>query len=351
MLKRYRRSAGGNWYLRGSIAGKPIHESTGTSVAGQAEAIRIRRENELLERHAFGKAQTLTLAEAALAYMNAGGEARFLGRILEYFGPDAMLGAIDNAEINRAALAIYPGAANATINRQLITPIAAVVNMAAAEGLAEPRRFKRRKGDTRRTRWLTPAEAEALIAAAPAHILPALGFMLGGGCRCSEALGIDMAHFYPATGEAWLPDTKNGHPRMIALPRRALDLVRARPLPDLGAICRTPRGAPYVLRANGGGQISAAFAQACAGADLDPKEVTPHILRHTWATWYYAQTRDFGGLLDLGGWQKADMAQRYRKIAPASLAGQLFDLGWDFTTLGQASGQDAPARPGLRVIK
>jgi len=352
MLKRYRRHARGNWYLRGSVAGKSIHESTGTSIAAQAEAIRIRREAEILERHAFGKANTLTFAEAALAYMNAGGESRFLGRILAYFGPDAMLGAIDNAAINAAAAALYPGAANATINRQLITPISAVVNMAAAEGLADPRRFKRRKGDPHRTRWLTPAEAEALIAAAPAHILPALGFMLGGGCRCSEAIGIDMKDFYPATAQAWLPDTKNGHPRMISLPRRAFDLVRAQPLPDLGPLCRTPRGAPYVLRANGGGQISAAFAQARAAAGLGP-DVTPHVLRHTWATWYYAQTKDFGGLLDLGGWQKADMAQRYRKIAPANLAAQLFDLGWDFTALGDRAGLGDHARakaPPLRLV-
>ncbi|MEH6834832.1 site-specific integrase [Falsihalocynthiibacter arcticus] len=359
-LTRYRRTPRGNWYLRGTVQGHHIHESTGTGIANQAEAIRIRREAELLERGAFGKAQTLSFAEAALAYMDAGGEARFLARILTHFGPDTLLSEIDNAAINAAAAALYPGAAAATVNRQLITPISAVVTMAANEGLATPRKFKRRKGDRIRTRWLTPEEATALIKAAPPHILPALGFMLGGGARSSEALGIDMAHFYPATAEAWLSDTKNGHPRMLRLPAAALDLVRACPLPDTGPICRTPKGKPYILRANGGGQISAAFAEACRGAGLDPKEVTPHTLRHTWATWFYAQTKDFGGLLDLGGWQKADMAQRYRKIAPGDLPERLVRAGWDFTELGQIRaviGQPEarpvarPGQPSLRVIK
>lgn len=353
-LTKFRRKAGGNWYIRGTVQGVSIHESTGTSIAGQADAIRIRREAEILERGAFGKAQTLTFAEAALAYMNAGGEARFLGPILQHFGPDTMLAQIDNAAINAAAAALYPKSASSTINRQLITPVSAVINMAAEEGLATPRKLKRRKGENIRTRWLTPEEAEALISHAAPHILPAIGFMLGGGCRCAEALGIEMKHFYPATAEAWLPDTKNGRPRMVQLPGRGLELVRALPLPDAGTICRTPRGRAYVQRANGGGQISAAFAKACTDAGLDPKEVTPHVLRHTWATWFYAQTKDFGGLLDLGGWQKADMAQRYRKIAPSDLAGRLRRAGWDFTMLGErAQAESVPAAQttGLRLVK
>ncbi|WP_286759222.1 MULTISPECIES: tyrosine-type recombinase/integrase [Sulfitobacter] len=251
-----------------------------------------------------------------------------------------MLAQIDNAAMNAAASKLYPTSANSTINRQLITPVSAVINMAAEEGLATPRKLKRRKGDNIRTRWLTPEEAEALISAAAPHILPAIGFMLGGGCRSAEALTVQMRHFYPATGEAWLPDTKNGRPRMIQLPDRALELVRAQPLPNDGPICRTPRGKAYVMRSNGGGQISGAFTNACEAAGLDPKEVTPHVLRHTWATWFYAQTKDFGGLLDLGGWQKADMAQRYRKIAPADLASRLRRRGWDFTTFGIGSATD-----------
>jgi integrase len=197
-----------------------------------------------------------------------------------------------------------------------------------------------------------------LIAAADPHILPAIGFMLGGGCRSSEALGAQITNFYPATAELWLPDTKNGRPRMVQLPARARDLVIGDGLPDTGPICRTPRGRPYVLRTNGGGQIAGAFKKACIAADLDPARITPHILRHTWATWFYAQTKDFGGLLDIGGWQKSDMAQRYRKIAPADLATRLHAHGWDFSALGEMAkaatpkAETAPTQNArFRVIK
>lgn len=333
MLKRYQRKTGGNWYLRGTVAGHSIHESTGTSERRIAEAIRIRREAELLERRAYGPKATVTFAEAALTYLESGGEGRFLTQILRHFGPDTLLAQIDNATVNRAALAIYPDARGATINRQLITPISAIINMAAKNDLCSPRHFKRRADDRKRLRWLTPEEAERLIAAAPPHLLAPLGLLLGGGCRTGEALALDVSTFYPNTGEAYLPDTKNGHPRMIRLPTRALDMVLSQDIPDVGPICRTPKGMPYVIRENGGGQIAGAFRKACEAADLGP-EVTPHVLRHTWATWFYAQTRDFGGLLDLGGWQKADMANRYRKIPPSDLAGRLFAHGWDFTIGG-----------------
>ena len=359
-LKKFRRGAG-VYYIRGTVAGHSVYESTGTRDAARADAIRIRREAELLDRHAYGKAATLTFAEAALAYMQAGGETRFLAKILEHFGRDTLLSDIDNAAIAEAEAALYPEAAAATVNRQLIVPISAVVTMAADEGLTEPRRFKRRKGDRVRTRWLTPEEAEQLIEAAAEgapHILPAIGLMLGAGLRSSEALGVDMAHFYPATGEAWIPKTKNGEPRMVRLPSRALDLIRSRPLPDAGAICRSPKGRAYVQRENGGGQISTAFANAVTRAGLDRNEITPHVLRHTWATWYYAQTHDFGGLLDIGGWKKSDMAQRYRKIAPANLPDRLQAHGWSFgATIREEQPTAAPfrqasgGRPILRVIK
>lgn len=75
--------------------------------------------------------------------------------------------------------------------------------------------------------------------------------------------------------------------------------------------------------------MQTAFNKARDAAGLGDN-VTPHVLRHTWATWFYAQTRDFGTLMDQGGWSKADMANRYRKLAPDDLSERLLKHGWDF---------------------
>ena len=347
MLRKFRRTPGGNYYIRGTVAGQRIFESTGLDKAAAAEAYRARREQEIITRHSLGRAATLTFAEAALAYMESGGETRFIGPILDHFGPDFLFRDINNSAANTAAAALYPDAKPATINRQVLTPLSAVINYIAGETGQPAIRLKRRKGETKRLRWLTPEEAEKLIAAADPHLVPILGFLLGGGCRTGEALQITPQLFYPKTGEAYLPQTKNGHPRMIQLPPRALNMVISRGVPEAGTICTTPRGRPYVIRDHGGGQISGAFRKAATAAGLG-RDVVPHPLRHTWATWFYAQTRDFGRLLDLGGWQKADMAMRYRKAAPADLGTRLWDHGWDFSDPATRAPE---ARPGLRVVK
>ncbi|MGR3498799.1 MAG: tyrosine-type recombinase/integrase [Limimaricola soesokkakensis] len=331
-LKLFRRSAGGAYYMRGTVQGNHVYESTRTGNRREAEAIAHRREIEIRDRYALGRAATLTFAEAALDYMGAGGERRFLGPILEHFGPDMRLRDVDNAAVTAAAQEIYPQASTATINRQLVTPISAVYAMAADQGLVDPRRFKRRRAASTRRRWLTPEEAEALIAAATPSFKPTLGLLLGSGVRAGEAVALAVQDFHPDTGEAWLQRTKTDAPRMIWMPRRAVDLVLSRPLPDLGPVLRTRAGAAYAqVGPNQGGQFKTAFHRTRTAAGLGT-DVTPHVLRHTWATWYYAATRDFGGLIDLGGWTSADMANHYRKMAPADLPARLLAHGWEFNT-------------------
>lgn len=354
MLTLWRRNGKGNWIIRGTVAGQRVHQSTGTDKRRLAEAAKTRLENELLERSIYGRPATVTFAEATLTYLESGGEGRFLRRVLEYAGPDTLLKDIDNDWLNRAARELYPDAAPATVNRQLITPVSAVVTLAAEDGLCEFRRFRRRSAKGGRIRWLTPEEAERLIEAIREmhpHILRPVAIMLGGSARSAEALKLQIPDLHLATGEAFIREPKNGADRMIQFPARAVALITETELPEIGPVCLTPKGKPYVIRANGGGQIAGAF-NACREAAGLGRDVTPHVLRHTWATWFYAQTRDFGRLMDLGGWKKADMANHYRKLAPEDLGDRLAAHGWDFTRAEFRRPAVRPgARPELRAIK
>ncbi len=348
-LRLYRRSPRGHYYVRGSIAGNRIHESTGLSSRRQAEAWAHRRESQALERHALGEKATLTFGEAAHEYMQTGGERRFLAIIIRYFDIDTRVAEISNSTLLEAAAALYPDASPATINRQLITPISAVINMAADNGRADHRKFRRLKARGARTRWLDPVEFERLLGKAPPHLVPILACMIGAGCRSSEALGADVSQWHPVTGELWLPETKNGHPRMVQLPERARDLVLAAGVRSEGRLFRTPKGQGYIMRENSGGQIQTAFKNARAEAGLGP-DVTPHVIRHTWATWFYAATQDYGRMLDLGGWRAPGTAERYRKLAPADLGARVTRAGWDFTRLGDQLPDPKERRAGLRAV-
>jgi integrase len=60
-------------------------------------------------------------------------------------------------------------------------------------------------------------------------------------------------------------------------------------------------------------------------AGKDGKEIlrprfTPRDLRHTWATWLYAEGRDIRVLMQLGGWRTIAMATRYTHVNPDHLA-------------------------------
>lgn len=325
-LRTWRRSKTSNWIVRGTLNGREIWESTGTRSKAAAEARRHEIETELRERGATG-GRGPTFAEAALTYMEAGRSPRFLAPIIEHFGKRTLLAEIDTAMVNEAAAALYPHAADSTINRQLITPILAVKNFHA-------RPIQKRKGDDQRIRWLTPDEFSRLLVKADPHIRPILMLLVSTGVRTGEALTLQRSDLFLDTGEAYIARaegrmSKSGRARMVRMPPKAVAYLRATIKVASGPVFRTPKGKPYVVNEGRGGQIQAAFNKARDAAELGA-DVTPHVLRHTWATWFYAQTRDFGGLMDIGGWARETMANRYRHNAPADLAERLRLAGWDF---------------------
>lgn len=333
------------WHVDFTVAGRRVRRRLGIRDRG-GKAI-ARRAAEAIWRKAWDD-HLAPPAEvnpgtpfhtAARRYVEAGGSARYLERILTYAGPDTMAEDIDERWLLTAAAVLYPGCKPDTVRRHLRVPVNAVLN--------HHRGRRRQKGtDTRRVRWLTPEEADLLIAAAaqltlPRHSKPEvqtlrkIAFMLGTGVRPGECFATEVKDWNPASKQWWIAGEAVGAgktaaaARWVRLPDRAIEMVQ--PMPEVGRAFLTPYGQPIVLREGQGGQMQTAFNAARDAAGLG-KDVTPYTLRHTWATWFYAQTRDFGALMDLGGWDRADTANRYRKIAPDDLPQRLLAHGWDFRT-------------------
>src|SRR5215475_10253513 len=141
-LKLIRRPGRPHWYLHGSVRGISIRESTGVADAKAAEVIRARREWEIIQRSVFGAEATATFVGAAVSYLEAGGERTYLKPIIARIG-SMPLGKIDQATTERTARALYPNASPATLNREVFTPIAAVLNHAAKRGLCARRVIER----------------------------------------------------------------------------------------------------------------------------------------------------------------------------------------------------------------
>lgn len=278
------------------------------------------------------KPKKISFAKAAELYEASGGEGRFLPKLIRYFGHDTWIDDIDELMIAKAAADLYSGAKPDTLRRQVRVPVRAIQNFAAGKR-------RQKSTDVRRLRWLTPEEAERLLAVAsdPRSVglrdpnretLRKVSFMLGTGAGPGETMSLDASGWNPITRQWWLVGTKTLYrPRFVVLPQRTVDLIRD--VPEAGIAFPAPNGQPYKIHANRGAQMAVAFGKVREGAGLG-RDVVPYTLRHTWATWFYAQTKDWARLLDQGGWGRSDTANRYRKVAPADLANRLLAHGWDF---------------------
>src|SRR5579864_861037 len=119
-LKLEKRDGSPYYYLRGTLRGIRVRESTGTDDKAAAEEIKAKREWEILQSSVFGVKTGGTFLAGVASYLENGGEPRFLQPLIDHFG-STPLAKIDQAAADAAAKALYPGRAPATLNRQLYT--------------------------------------------------------------------------------------------------------------------------------------------------------------------------------------------------------------------------------------
>lgn len=269
-------------------------------------------------------------AEAVESYLKAEQrhpeQVRRLVRIVRALG-DVPLSAVDQAAVDRVRdRALRPNPAPATVRAQVITPIRSVLNHAHRRGWCDPPHFEIPRQVEGRTLYLVPAQAVQLIDAAAVHLKPLLIFLLGTGARLGEALSLDWRDVdlqgARVIFQPWL--TKARRRRIAALPPAVVAALARLPHRD-GAVFRwntnpthdgrVKRSLPYHRPKSGGGQIKTAFAAAIERAGLDPA-LTPHALRHTWASWHYAVNRDLLALKVEGAWSTIALVERYAHLMP-----------------------------------
>lgn len=322
-LKLCRRRGSDNWYMRGTVRGIAVFESTGTDNKKAAEEVRARRESEVLDISIHGKKAVGTFMQAAVLYLEAGGSPRFVGAYDELSGKwDGLIGHFGNSklssigqiELDAAARLLYPKASAETRNRQVYTPFIAIWKKAETRGLCEIKRWERPRMDAKpRDRWATLKEVERMVGAASPHIGRLVVFLAFTGARMSEALALDWSDVDEAAGWAVLRDTKRKnedrgvplHPSAL----QALSEIEGR----TGAVFRTHKGLPYYdAQKLAGGQAKTGWRAMCRRAEVTG--ITPHTLRHTFSTWLTAagvseRIRD-----ELMGHASTDTGRRYAHV-------------------------------------
>ncbi len=296
-----------NYTVRGTYLKQYVDQSTGTGEIRIARKVLAKIKSEI-ERGEFGQPGGPTFEDAAVTYMEAGGEATYLTPLLLHF-KERPLATIDQAAIDDAALKLYPKAGNATRNRHVYTPVSAILKRAGINLV-----LKRPKGalGEARTDWLWPEQAFRLFKEAD-KIDPEFGlflrFLTYTGLRLSEALNLEWKDVRLDEGFAYVAETKTGDPRPVFIPVDiAKRLDRYRDLLLAGA-----RGKPHhgrVFRFTKSGRLYDFLRRARLASGIS--RASFHTLRHSWATWMrrYAGL-DTKGLVATGAWRDPQAASRY----------------------------------------
>lgn len=333
------------FYVRGKYCEIRLNKSTGTDDEAAARRILAtwRKQAERGEFASTNKAAPVTFVQAAFAYTQAGGEHVFLPPICKAW-EGRLLTEIDQIAIDTLATELYPKASAATRNRQVYTPVSAVLKRAGVEkSIKRPVGWKGNKS----TSWLEPDQAFALFEEAD-KTDPEFGllckFLLYTGMRLSEALSREMRDIRLGTRAfVYLPDSKNGEPRGCHLPpflvgafmaqpaRKVSEVVRGdaghfqtgRPLQDAGVpfLERSPEA--KLFRFHDGGALRAMLraAMKAAGLSFPRRQGGFHIFCHTYGSWMHRfGNLDTYGLVRTRRWKDPDSADRYNHTEATSEA-------------------------------
>lgn len=293
--------------VRGTEFGEYLNRSTKTASKREAQRFLAAWRDEAQRRSLSGPVREVTtFASAALAYIQANGETRFLRPLVEHFG-EKPLADIDQGAIDGSAVTLYPAATSATRNRQVYSPVSAVMKRAGFE-----KAIKRPKGwrSAPRPHWLRPEQAFALLEAASAEnerFGALLAFLLYTGCRLSEALRLEWDEVDLPRAVARLRETKNGEALTVHLPAGIVAL-----LANLG----DGRSRRSVFGFSKSGRLYALLSasEKRAGISL-PDRSAFHVLRHSHATWRRLYTgADTTALTQTGLWKSRQAAAVYEHV-------------------------------------
>jgi len=322
-----------------------------TKLADRTKAAKLLAKwREEIERGEFARPGDPTFLSAALAYAKAGGEDRFLGRYIEdedrwtgligHFRDTALV-RIDQAAIDAAAQQLYPNATAATRNRQVHSVVSAILKRAGVD-----LKLKRPKGarGNRRKDWVTPEQAFRLFKSADAKDREFgifLRLLCYTGMRLGEALSLTVDRVELDEEFAFLPETKNGHPRAVFLPPVVV-----------AALANHPRGldrkGQRVFKLRKCGRLYTWLDEVKAATGPDVAFVTFHTFRHTWATWMrrYAGL-DTRGLVGTGAWRDEASASRYEHVVVSEESRKAMFLPTENAKATRAKSVDSP-RKGVK---
>ncbi len=287
-LKAYKR--GKVWHYRGTVAGRRLRGTTGTSDKATAQRIIAEKEAREWKCSLDGPESILTFSTAAMLYRQADKPTRFLRKIEDYW-KDAPVKDISPGAIKQAAITLYPEASAATRNRQVIVPTQAIINHAAEMKLCNHIRVQRFQVTKKVKEPATWEWVSQFMHAANPHLGALACFMLLTGARVSEALNVQWSDVDLSKARAIIKATKIGEEREAHLP------------PALVAAIANIEGERHgkVFKYSSRSTAKVQWNKAIERAGM--KRLSFHACRHGFATSLLHRGVDVITIARLGGWK------------------------------------------------
>lgn len=302
------------YYIRGRCpyTKQDIRKSTKTSSREQASDLLTIFLQKQRERALHGDHRVATFAEAAVVYLQGGGDGRFLDPLLDRFGTQAMADITDR-HIADFASDHYAGRSAATIVRQVYVPLQAVWNAAARSEppLALPRLFRKPKIEKKAVAYAkTDDHLIALIKAMPelGHKAATL-FASFSGARASEVVAALVEDYDPDHGTILLTKTKNSDARLVHLPEFVNEACKLLPRDN-------PKAPLFGMKSRFNFYDAVKRASRAAGIPF----LSPHrIGRHTFAARFLRDGNSLVALKQAGGWRSVGAVMQYAHLERSSV--------------------------------
>lgn len=326
----YRR--GKAWYLDCRINGQryQVRLGKGISRSVAAELANVKRAAILRQEAGIGRKRKdisfVKAKEAFLEWASTNKRPRTLrvykqqlGKLEESFA-SKRLSQISAFDIERHKKVRTEQGARVVINREL----AVLKNLfnkcilwGKFDGQNPVRGVKMMEEPRRRVRYLEPAEEAALLAVAPEPLRSLIIIGTNTGIRIgAEALTLkwECIDFGRKSLTVQAAYSKNGRLRNIPLNSRALEaLQHLHTVRRSDYVFAKPNGQPYK-------DMEKPFRAACQAAGLAGTGVSPHTLRHTFASALVMRGVDLLTVQQYGGWATLDLVQRYAHLSASHKA-------------------------------
>lgn len=230
-LKIFRRPGSDIWNYRGTIAGRRLRGSTGTTDKKRAARIAAEKAAAEWKGNLDGPSAVLTFAKASILYRAAGKETKFLPKIEDYW-KDTLVRDMTAGAIRQSAIDLYPNASGATRNRHVITPTQAIINHCAELEMCPPIRIKRFKFERKIKKPVMVDWLDTFCAHARPLNVALVTTMFATACRINEAMRLGWSDIDFANRTILIRDSKTQKQRVARMPQRLLVALANLPRDD-----------------------------------------------------------------------------------------------------------------------